>query len=521
LHEGSPSNHTGADADFELHRALTVVDFGHSRHHADRLAHGDGAQVREVDRIAGGILVGTEVPLDQQASGLLDVANHPRRGVNRMHLPVEQPGGHFPGDLHLVGDLFADLWMLAHLDTMPEVEGISETQLAERSGVTVEHVRNLSAVGILVAALDGSYRPSDIQRVKLADALEASGISLADIGRAIGAGHLSFSFLDLLFTQPAGYTPKTYRQICEEFGWSTDFIERVHEALGLPPPSPDDRVREDDMQMFPIGQFALSLGMSEANVIRVLRVYGDNLGRIAEAESQFFHTNVEEPLVASGMPEGQLLEIAAQVSPSARAQVETLMMWLYHRHQEHSIIEHVVGHVEDALEQAGVTRRKPTRPPAMMFLDLAGYTRLTEERGDDVAAELAATLAGLVQRESRRRGGRPIKWLGDGVMFHFAEPRDAVPCALDLVALTPAEGLPPAHVGVNAGPVVFRDGDYFGRTVNIAARIASRASPGEVLVSEDVVAAGRPDGVRYEEIGPVPLKGVSRPVTLHRAFREQ
>jgi adenylate cyclase len=409
---------------------------------------------------------------------------------------------------------------------MPHVAGLSEIELAERAGMTLEQVGMLSEIGILSAQPDGSFRLSDIQRVKLADALEASGISLQDIGQAVRSGHLSFSFLDLVFTEPAGYSSKTYREMCQELGWTTDFVERVHEALGLVPPSPDDRVREDDLAMFPIGQFALGLGMSEGNVLRALRVYGDNLGRIAEAESQFFHANVEEPLLASGVPEGQLLEIASQVSPLARAQVEALMSWLYHRHQEHSIIEHVVGHVEDALDQAGVVRRKPGRPPAMMFLDLSGYTRLTEERGDEAAAEMAATLAGFVQRESRRRGGRPVKWLGDGVMFHFVEPLEAVGCALEMVARTPSEGLPPAHVGVNAGPVVFRDGDYFGRTVNIASRIASVAGPGEVLVSDAVIGeaegdAGHvlPDGraLRFEQVGPVELKGIATPVMLHRA----
>jgi adenylate cyclase len=403
---------------------------------------------------------------------------------------------------------------------MPHVEGLGETELAGQSGATVEHVGKLVSLGILVPQADGSFRPSDIQRVRLADALEGSGISLDDIGTLIRSGQLSFSFLDLVFTQPAGYLPKTYRELCAELGWTFDFVERVHESLGLAPPSPDGRVREDDMQMFPGGQFALGLGMSEGAVLRALRVYGDNLGRIAQAESQFFHTNVEEPLLAAGLPEGQLLEIASQTSPAARAQVEALMSWLYHRHQEHAIIEHVVGHVEQALDQAGITPRREARPPAMMFLDLTGFTRLTEEQGDDAAAELAASLAGLVQRESRRRGGRAVKWLGDGVMFHFVEPPEAVACALELVELTPRSGLPPAHVGVTAGPVVFRDGDYFGRTVNVAARIAARAGPGEVLVSDDVVRLSTTREVRFEEVGPVELKGVSRPVTLHRALRD-
>lgn len=119
-----------------------------------------------------------------------------------------------------------------------------------------------------------------------------------------------------------------------------------------------------------------------------------------------------------------------------------MIWWLYHRGQERSIIEHVVSHVEEALEQTGVTPPREVHPPAIVFLDLAGYTRLTEERGDDAAAELAASLAELVQRESHRSGGRPVKWLGDGVMFHFPDPDQAVLCALGLVEKTPAAGMP-------------------------------------------------------------------------------
>ena len=148
-------------------------------------------------------------------------------------------------------------------------------------------------------------------------------------------------------------------------------------------------------------------------------------------------------MLSAGMSEAQILEIASQVSPQLRANVEGMIWWLYHRHQEYSIIEHLVSHVEEALDQAGVSPRREARPPAIVFLDLAGYTRLTEERGDDAAAELAASLAGLVQRESQRRGGRPVKWLGDGVMFHFPDPGQAVLCSLDLVEEAPAAGMPP------------------------------------------------------------------------------
>jgi adenylate cyclase len=139
--------------------------------------------------------------------------------------------------------------------------------------------------------------------------------------------------------------------------------------------------------------------------------------------------------------------------------------------------EDLVEDIEGELERAGVLGQ-PERVPAMSFLDLVGYTRLTEERGDQVAAELAETLAVLVRQSSREHGGVPVKWLGDGVMVHYREPAGAVLSALRMVEQLPQAGLPPAHVGVAAGPVVVQGGDYFGRTVNLAARIAVRAGAG-------------------------------------------
>jgi adenylate cyclase len=399
------------------------------------------------------------------------------------------------------------------------VDQLSRVELTERSGASPELIEGLVEQGILTPREDSSFTTADIQRVKLIDALERSGIQLEDLGRAVRSGDLSFAFLDLLFTEPKGYSTKTYADVCAEYGWTMEFVQRIHEALGLPVPVAEDRVREDDMQMFPIGQFALATGVPEAGAVRSLRVYSENLGRITQAESQFFHTYVEEPMLSAGLTEAQILEIASQVSPQLRAQMEGMISWLYHRHQEHSIIEHVVGHVEEVLEQAGVRPHREIRSPAIVFLDLSGYTRLTEERGDDAAAELAASLAELVQRESQPRGGRPVKWLGDGVMFHFPDPGQAVVCSLDLVDKAPAAGMPPAHVGVNAGPVVFRDGDYFGRTVNIASRIAGRAGPGEVLVSKAAVDSCSVEGVRFDELGPVELKGVARPIQVFRAAR--
>jgi adenylate cyclase len=105
-------------------------------------------------------------------------------------------------------------------------------------------------------------------------------------------------------------------------------------------------------------------------------------------------------------------------------------------------------------------------------------------------------------------------------MFYFRDPADGVRAALDMVDSAAGAGLPPAHVGLHAGPVLFQEGDYFGRTVNVAARIADFARPGEVLASEEVVAAVHDaGGISFSLIGPVELKGVGGPIALHAARR--
>jgi class 3 adenylate cyclase len=154
----------------------------------------------------------------------------------------------------------------------------------------------------------------------------------------------------------------------------------------------------------------------------------------------------------------------------------------------------------------------------MAFVDLAGYTRLTEERGDAAAAQAASVFAGIVEQEARTRGGTPVKWLGDGVMVAFREAGGAVGAALRLVEAVPVAGLPPAHVGIAAGRVVAYAGDYFGRTVNMAARLSAHASAGRVLVNEPTVDALRDDGgLRFTELGSLELKGFAEPVRVFEA----
>jgi adenylate cyclase len=105
-------------------------------------------------------------------------------------------------------------------------------------------------------------------------------------------------------------------------------------------------------------------------------------------------------------------------------------------------------------------------------------------------------------------------------MFYFPTAASAVEAAIAMVFAVDEAGMPPAHVGIHAGPLVFREGDYYGQTVNIAARIGEFARPGEVLVSKSVVDLVDLETVGFAEIGPVELKGVGDALQLYLAAPE-
>ena len=153
---------------------------------------------------------------------------------------------------------------------------------------------------------------------------------------------------------------------------------------------------------------------------------------------------------------------------------------------------------------------------AAVFVDLCDYTLLTERFGDQAAAEMAVVLGVIARDVARRHNGRVVKMLGDGAHLHFPAVADAASAAIDLRARVRSSGLPCARVGVNAGPMVEANGDYYGRAVNVAARIAAQAGPGEVLVGESAVTAPH-TRVRFERVGPMRLRGVAEEVTVYRA----
>jgi class 3 adenylate cyclase len=395
---------------------------------------------------------------------------------------------------------------------------VSRPEAAARAGVDAAYVDRLVELGILVP-VDGQLTDVDVRRIAIVRELDTAGLGVGSIAEAIRSGVISLGFVEApTFERYVSITDETLGLLGQRTGIPFDLLVVVRQALGSRRPTSADRVREDELRVFPLIAFMLDKGFRHEAIERWIQVYGESLRKVAETEEDYFQTEVMEPHLERGLSYGEALNASVEWSPQLGALANDALQAIYRAQQARSWTRGIIKYLEAELIASGLHTRLD-RPPAIAFLDIAGYTRLTEERGDVAAAELAERLARLVQRASGHHGGQPVKWLGDGVMFYFPVPASAVLASLEMVEGVSIAGLPPAHVGIHAGPVLFQEGDYFGRTVNIASRIGSYARAGEVLVSRDVVDGSPADEVGYTSIGPVELKGVAEAIELYSARR--
>ena len=178
--------------------------------------------------------------------------------------------------------------------------------------------------------------------------------------------------------------------------------------------------------------------------------------------SAIWQSEVIAPATTAGKRPDEVL--GSDFGDRLSVQTERAVVAMYHLQQARAWTADLIEELELALARAGLHSRLD-HPPAMCFVDISGYTRHTQEHGDAAAAKLADQLGRLVQRTATQHGGRPVEWLGDGVMIHFPDPGRGVAAALEVVDGVVEAGLPPAHVGLHAGPVIFQEGDYYGQTV--------------------------------------------------------
>ena len=396
---------------------------------------------------------------------------------------------------------------------------LTRRQITELSGLPAEDVARCEDAGLIAATGPGGdgFRHIELTKLHLIrQVAEASG-GVDEVIRCSQAGAFDLSLLGTFLPDDGELDHRTLTDVLQGTPVTVDEVQAMLRACGLPDAPVDKPLTVEDIRILDDVITLCSLPMPDEARYHTLRATSEAVRRAAETQVQIFRQRVEEPLLGAchqGNPDvrATIAHIAEKAVPSTIA----LTNWLHRCHLQHAVLEAITSDMMEAVREMDGHRRSTSADPAVVFVDLVGFTPLVDGAGDHRASEVASRFEDIVIDVSRPRGGRIVKMLGDGALLLFHDGEQAVRGGLELVKAIQAAGLPRVRVGIHRGPVVTHGGDIFGLTVNVAARINEYARPREVLISATVAPDGIP-GVELEDIGEVSLKGVTQPVTLLRA----
>jgi adenylate cyclase len=384
-------------------------------------------------------------------------------------------------------------------------------EVARRVGVTPATLRRWVRDGV-VPVEEGEWTPASVAHARLVARGRARGHSLEELREASRAGRLAYGYVEDLFPEPA--RTHTLRQAARACGMRPRLIERIWRAAGLSVDSLE-RITDDDLDLLRRMSAVIDAGFPLVAFLQLVTVYGQALATIADAEVRLFHLFVHEPMMRDGRGELDIAEAMTGLAGDLLPLAAPVMERLHQRALSHFIGQDVVGHLEAEGDGAELGRVRVT----IAFADLAGYTRLTEEAGEEEALDVVERFVDAVQ-STLPSEARIIKTIGDGVMVISSDASSLVDWAVAFQALyAPERPLP--RIGLHCGPALYRDGDYYGRSVNLAARVGARAAGGEVLCTDTVVSAAG-QHLAFEHIGEVRLKGfdVATDLFLARSAEE-
>ena len=283
-------------------------------------------------------------------------------------------------------------------------------------------------------------------------------------------------------------------------------------------------VFEDDVEMLSIVATALNVGMPADALLQLVRVYNDALTRVAEAENRLFHFYVHERLKADGLEGSELAAATDAVSAPLRGLIEPIVLYFHRKAFKRALRDDFVVHLADDVARAGDGRVAVGEVPVtVLFIDLASFTVMTEVMGDSTAAAVVERFSDIVREVVGDCEGRVLKQIGDELMLIFQDEPSAVMAGLGVMARVAAEPqFPDVRLGAHGGTALYREGDYFGATVNVAARVAAQATRGQFLVTAAIANARLADhGIEFQAIGRRALKNVATPVELYEVTSDQ
>ena len=384
-------------------------------------------------------------------------------------------------------------------------------EAATRVGVRPATLRRWIARG-LIPQYEGDWTPAAIGTARVVARMRERGHSLAEIERATGEGRLAFGFLEDLF--PPDQETVSVRDAARETGLDEGLIARVLSGLGIRP-GHVEKVSEDELQLLRYVAAVLESGFPLVALLQLVRVYGQAMAQIADAEVRLFHLYVHEPLMQSGTAGVETAEHMHALSREVLPLASPVLDQIHQRYLQHFVEQDVVGHMEADLGGSSINLGRMR--VAIAFADLAGYTRLTEEEGELTAVDAVERFIEAVE-VTLPDEARVIKTIGDEAMIVGPDPAALTDWAVGFQSLQTERPLP--RIAIHYGVALYREGDYYGREINIASRVAARSAGGEVLVTRPVVDVAGPH-LEFERIGEVTLKGFSESTEVFIARQKE
>jgi adenylate cyclase len=389
-------------------------------------------------------------------------------------------------------------------------DALTLREAADEVGVKPDTLRRWAKTDV-IPGVDGSggFPRAAVATAKIVQRLRERGHSLQEIRKASQEGRLAYGFLEELFPSPL--SSHTLEQLAGETGLEEALIARIWQSIGFPR-SELDNLTEEDLQAVRYIAAVIDSGFPLVAFLQLVRVYGQAMSRIADAEVRLFHLYVHEPLMRDGVPGLEMAEEMENLARDLLPLASPIMDYLHQRFLQHYVEQDMVGHMEVELDEKADLGRVRV---AIAFADLAGYTRFTEEVGEEEAVSLVERFIDAVT-DTLPDDARVVKTIGDEVMLVNQDVQALTDWAVGFQRLY--RDRPTPRIGIHHGVVLYRDGDYFGREVNLAARVVARARGGEVIVTDSVMEAIKTsDWLQFEEIGEVKLKGFDQPRVLCRA----
>ncbi|CAN5467079.1 adenylate/guanylate cyclase domain-containing protein [soil metagenome] len=347
---------------------------------------------------------------------------------------------------------------------------------------------------------------------KVIDELLELGISPGSIRRAYDRDRVEDAIFEAVLDPARSDRTVSAEQIESGGGLTVSELQLIALTFGLRVPEPDEPFFTPEEAAAYQSFGALREVWPPEVYLQITRVYGQALAHIARAEVQAFRLQVEPGLreaadgVGGGLP--AVHEAFAQLLPLA----DPLLLGVHRRRVEHEVSQ-------AAVQEAELRSPSGKLPGAvevtLAFCDLSDFTAYAEARGDATAFEAIERFATVVTAEMGERG-QVLKALGDGYMISFENPVAAVATCARIIKRMRSDDALGVHASVHHGVALHREGDYFGNTVNLAARLLGLAERNQLVVSANVVRKTSDAPFEWESLGTRQVRGLSEPIQAYR-----